>query len=65
MNKKLLAFISALIISSNLTIAKADVQGVDAGVTPDSILYPVDKLIDEVKIALTFDEEKKLKLLQM
>ncbi|WDC84567.1 DUF5667 domain-containing protein [Caloramator sp. mosi_1] len=57
--KKYLAFSTALLLMFNITIAKADVQGVDAGITPDSILYPVDKLIDEVKISLTFDEEKK------
>jgi hypothetical protein len=35
----------------------------EAGITPDSMLYPVDKIIDEASVALTFDEEKKVEVL--
>ena len=35
----------------------------EAGITPDSILYPVDKLIDEASLALKSDEEKQVEVL--
>lgn len=65
--KKLIAFTLILFISFN-PIAKAQGQegdvNVNAGITPDSILYPVDKLIDEVKVALTTDDEKKIETIE-
>ncbi|HSQ87526.1 DUF5667 domain-containing protein, partial [Romboutsia sp.] len=35
----------------------------EAGITPDSILYPIDKLMEKTSLALKFDEEKKVKTL--
>jgi hypothetical protein len=35
----------------------------EAGITPDSILYPVDKLIDEVQVVLSFTDASKVEAL--
>jgi hypothetical protein len=35
----------------------------EAGVTPDSILYPIDKLIDEVQVIFTFTDGSKVETL--
>ena len=35
----------------------------EAGITPDSMLYPIDKLMEKTSVALKFDEEKKVKIL--
>lgn len=36
---------------------------VDAGVTPDSIVYPIDKAIESIQLTLTFTAEGKVILL--
>ncbi|KRQ86204.1 hypothetical protein ABG79_02045 [Caloramator mitchellensis] len=61
--KKIIVFAVSLIISFNLTIAHAETQEVNAGITPDSILYPIDKLVDEVKIALADDSQEKIEVI--
>ena len=42
--------------------ATVDVELVDAGVTPDSALYVVDTVVDDLSLALTFDEAAKAEL---
>jgi Domain of unknown function (DUF5667) len=39
-----------------------DVLEVEAGITPDSALYTLDTLADDVSLALTFDEAEKAEL---
>lgn len=54
--KKTTSLIVGLLLTFSVGIAKAnDITLKDqAGITPDSILYPVDKAIDELSIALSF-----------
>lgn len=69
-------FLISLIVVSMLgfnTIAFASVEGqavqqtegqtVDAGITPDSILYSADKLFEDLQLLLTTDSEKEAELL--
>ena len=35
----------------------------EAGVTPDSLFYNISRLIEKIRLALTFDEEKKTEFL--
>lgn len=59
--KKTTSLIVGLLLTFSVGIAKAnDITLKDqAGITPDSILYPVDKAIDELSIALSFSDETK------
>lgn len=65
--KKFAAIAAAAVIASGLTTT-AFADNVNsyrskAGITPDSILYPVDRAIDNLKITLTFGNENKSKVL--
>ena len=65
--KKFAAIAVAAVIASGLTTT-AFADNVNsyrskAGITPDSILYPVDKAIDNLKITITFGNENKSKVL--
>ncbi|MDW8802303.1 DUF5667 domain-containing protein [Clostridium sp. A1-XYC3] len=69
--KKLILFITALTVSLNITgkvLADGSVETLkeQAGVTPDStILYPIDKAIDNIKINLSTGENKAEVLIEV
>jgi hypothetical protein len=59
-----LALVTAFVVSSFGVRTQADEVTTSlkdqAGITPGSILYPVDKAIDEIKIALSFTDGSKI-----
>lgn len=58
--------IAAVLVSMNGSKAFAAEESTlkaEAGITPDSILYPIDKAIDNLKIALSFSDEAKAETL--
>lgn len=66
--KKIFAVASAIVISLGISLKAQAVEEVTsfkdmAGIKPDSILYPVDKAFDSLKITLTFSDESKAKVL--
>jgi len=66
--KKLSVVLTGIFITLNISTpvlaeGKTTSFKEEAGITPDSILYPVDKLIDEASVVLKFDEEKKVEIL--
>lgn len=62
--KKLKVFVATLVVLANVSgmaFAEGSVSFSDAaGITPDSILYGVDKALDSAKVALSFNDEKKV-----
>jgi hypothetical protein len=66
--KKISVLVASVLIAGSFS-ARALADGVDttykaqAGITPDSILYPLDKAIDNLKITLTFNAEKKAQVI--
>ncbi|MEK6949821.1 MAG: DUF5667 domain-containing protein, partial [Nanoarchaeota archaeon] len=56
--KKLIAILVALLL---LPIAYAQQPAQDAGITPDSFLWGLDKALDQLALLLTFDEGEKAK----
>lgn len=67
MKKKLLAIFVALLLATS-TFGTALAAGTEdtksaAGITPDSILYPVDKAIESIRLALTAGDIEKATLL--
>lgn len=62
--KKLRVFVASLVVLANISgaaFAEGSVSFSDAaGITPDSILYGVDKALDSAKVALSFSDEKKV-----
>jgi hypothetical protein len=64
MKKILITVIIASMLGFNtIAYAAEEGTGVDAGITPDSILYPVDKLVEDVQLTLTSDPQKEAELL--
>lgn len=67
MKKKLLALLIVVIVTLSTPgvalAAEPDENKNAAGVTPDSILYPVDKLIEDIREALTSNDVDKAVLL--
>lgn len=62
--KKVIAFIlSGLLLFCVPAYAADGDTTVDAGITPDSILYTADKLVEDIQLALTFDDQKDADLL--
>lgn len=62
--KKLRVFVASLVVLANISgaaFAEGSISFSDAaGITPDSILYGVDKALDSAKVALSFSDEKKV-----
>ena len=67
--KKMATFLAALFIAGNIsTVAYAEGENISteskvqeqAGVTPDSYLYFLDRALDNLKVLLTFDDEQKM-----
>lgn len=66
--KKILSILvtAVFILTTTFTTAFAaddTTVNANAGITPDSILYPIDKLIEEIQLALTFNDVDKAKVL--
>ncbi|MFD3158405.1 DUF5667 domain-containing protein [Haloimpatiens sp. FM7330] len=66
--KKISIFIGSILIATNLSFtALAEENSISlkdaAGITPDSILYPIDTAIDSLKLSFTFSNTKKVKVL--
>lgn len=63
--KKILAYIVALSMLAPGTISYAadEAASVDAGITPDSVLYTVDKLFEDLQLAFSPDSENEAGLL--
>src|SRR3989344_4014122 len=58
---KKISFIGILLIVLILPIANAQQPAEDAGVTPDSFLWGLDKALDNLNLLLTFDKGEKAK----
>lgn len=52
MNKIFVIFIAFILLFSNLVTAQ---ESVEAGTTPDSVFYGLDKAMESIRLALTFD----------
>jgi hypothetical protein len=67
MKNKLIALLMAAVMTLSTPIAALATETGDvskkAGITPDSILYPVDKLIEDIREALTSNDVDKAILL--
>lgn len=58
--------IAAVLVSINPSKAfglEESTLKAEAGITPDSILYPIDKVIDNLKVAASFSDEAKVETL--
>lgn len=58
--------IAAVLVSMNPSKAfglEESTLKAEAGITPDSILYPIDKVIDNLKVAASFSDEAKVETL--
>lgn len=53
----------SILLTFSTTAFAAEGSEVDAGITPDSILYPVDKLVEDVQLLVTTDPQKEAELL--
>ena len=56
--KRGILFILCLLLLS-MPFALAQEEEVDAGVTPDSPFYALDKAMDRISLALTFDKARR------
>jgi hypothetical protein len=68
MKKKLSAILVSVFFATSVLGGTAFAAGTDdaqstAGITPDSILYPVERLIEDIQLALTGNEIDKAELL--
>lgn len=53
----------SLLMFNTVAYAADDAGTVDAGITPDSVLYSADKLFEDLQLVFTFDSEKDANLL--
>ena len=57
--KKIMGLFVAMLLVLSLPLALAEEETEDAGVTPDSPLYGLDRAMDRIALALTFNKAAK------
>ena len=60
MRKKILSIILAALIISPIKVFATEASLTDPGITPDSPVYALDMLAENVQLALTTDGEKEV-----
>ena len=60
--KKILSLIVSLLVLATPVLAAEETELADAGITPNSPVYGLDRAMERIQLAITFGEAEKAKL---